>query len=100
APTRNGSAVRADLGGGEDPLANAIAIHDAGDVFTAFAQARPVFEAHPDDLAIQDTRCKWALEAGASGDDLHRECAAYNRLLFGDKAPAWAKAPAKGNGAA
>jgi hypothetical protein len=47
---------------------------------TAYAQAKPLFEAYPNSLAVQDLRCSLAAIRWLSREELFAECAPFQRL--------------------
>jgi hypothetical protein len=57
----------------------------AGDAAAAFATARPLFDAYPDVLSVQDLRCKIAMARSSDWTATRTECAKLMELSTGKK---------------
>jgi hypothetical protein len=53
---------------------------EAGNHTDAFARAKPLYEAHPDIIEIQDVRCRLALRIGGPPKEVQAHCADFTRL--------------------
>jgi hypothetical protein len=74
-------AVPPELSPGDaDRFARAQQALQASSARAAYAQAKPLFEAYPNSLAVQDLRCVLAAIRWLSPEELNAECAPFKRL--------------------
>jgi hypothetical protein len=78
-------AVPPELSPGDaDRFARAQQALQASSARAAYAQAKPLFEAYPNSLAVQDLRCVLATIRWLSPEELNAECAPFKRLSVVD----------------
>jgi hypothetical protein len=80
-PPTDAVRAAADLQGDDrDRFNQATRLFQSGAVAMAYQTAKPLVDAYPNNLAVQDLRCQLAAVRWLDKDALLAECAAYNRL--------------------